>query len=95
MKLFSLDETPYEPVSHDPGLKKKVLTRGTLPHVKHISQIILQPGDSASEHIHTDDIEVFYCIRGNAEFLIKKNIFLSGKEICFLLNPENFTLFLK
>jgi mannose-6-phosphate isomerase-like protein (cupin superfamily) len=71
MKLFSLDETPYEPVSHDPGLKKKVLTRGTLPHVKHVSHLILQPEDRASEHVHADDIEVIYCIRGEAEFLIK------------------------
>lgn len=70
MKLFSLDETPYEPVSHDPGLKKKVLTQRTLPYVKHVSHIILQPGDNASEHSH-DDVEVFYCIRGDAEFSIK------------------------
>jgi hypothetical protein len=33
MKLFSLNETPYEPVSHDPGLKKKVLMRDILPFV--------------------------------------------------------------
>lgn len=70
MKLFSLDESPYESVSHDPKLKKRILTRDTLPHIKHISHIMLQPGDSASEHFHTDTIEVFYCIRGNAEFLV-------------------------
>jgi mannose-6-phosphate isomerase-like protein (cupin superfamily) len=90
MKLFSLDETPYEPVSHDPGLKKKVLTRGTLPHVKHISQIILQPGDSASEHIHTDDIEVFYCIRGNAEFLIKEKYISIRKGNLLFIEPGEF-----
>lgn len=71
MKLFSLNETPYEPVSHDPGLKKKVLARDILPSVKHISHIILQPGDSASEHAHSDYVEVFYCIRGDAVFSIK------------------------
>jgi mannose-6-phosphate isomerase-like protein (cupin superfamily) len=71
MKLFSLEESPYEPVSHDPKLKKRVLTRDIHPHIKHISHIILQPGDNASEHIHTDTFEVFYCIRGNAKFLIK------------------------
>ena len=87
MKLFSLDETPYEPVSHDPGLKKKVLTRGTLPHVKHISHIILQPGDSASDHVHIDNVEVFYCIRGNAEFLIKgQKVFLRKGQL-LLIEP--------
>jgi len=90
MKLFSLDETPYEPVSHDPGLKKKVLTRGTLPHVKHISHIILQPGNSASEHIHTDDIEVFYCIRGNAEFLIKGECISIMKGHLLFIEPGEF-----
>ena len=87
MKLFSLDETPYEPVSHDPGLKKKVLTRDPLPHIRHISHIILHPGESASEHVHTDDVEVFYCIRGNAEFLIKgKKVFLRKGHL-LLIEP--------
>jgi len=87
MKLFSLDETPYEAVSHDPGLKKKVLTRGTLPHVKHISHIILQPGDSASDHVHIDDVEVFYCIHGDAEFLINGESISIGKGHLLFIEP--------
>lgn len=71
MKLFSLNETPYEPVSHDPRLKKKVLAKGLLPCVSQISHIILKPGSSVSEHVHTNYFEVFYCIRGTAVFLIK------------------------
>lgn len=87
MKLFSLDETPYEPVSHDPGQKKKVLTRGTLPHVKHISHIILYPGDNASEHTHADDVEGFYCIRGDAEFLIKGKYISIRKGHLLFIKP--------
>ncbi len=68
MKLFSLQDIPYEPVSHDPRLKKKVLARDPLSFIKHINHIILQPGDSASEHTHSGYVEVFYCIRGDAEF---------------------------
>ena len=71
MKLFSLRETPFEPVSHDPGLKKKVLARGALPWVNQISHIILKQGSRVSEHVHTNYFEVFYCIRGSAVFLIK------------------------
>lgn len=71
MKLFSLHDIALEPVSHDPGLAKKVLARDPLPSIKHISHIILQPGDSASEHSHSDYVEVFYCIRGDAEFSIQ------------------------
>jgi mannose-6-phosphate isomerase-like protein (cupin superfamily) len=71
MKLFSLNEIPYEPVSHDPGLKKKVLAKNTLPFVSQISHFILQPGTSVSVHSHSDYFEVFYCIRGTSVFLIK------------------------
>jgi quercetin dioxygenase-like cupin family protein len=71
MKLFSLDETSSESVSHDPRLKKKVLSRRQLPYIRHISHIILQPGDSVLEHSHADDVEALYCIRGDAEFIIR------------------------
>jgi len=85
MKLFSLNEAPYEPISHDPGLRKRVLTRGTLPYVKHVSHIILQPGDNASEHFHTDDIEVIYCIRGDTEFSIEReNVFIKKGHLLFI-----------
>jgi quercetin dioxygenase-like cupin family protein len=71
MKLFSLHNIQFEPVSHDPMLKKKVLARDPLPSIKHVSHIILKPGDSASEHTHSGYVEVFYCIRGDAEFSIQ------------------------
>ena len=66
MKLFSLDKTPYDPVSHDPQMKKRVLTRDSLPCVRHISHIILKPGNAVSQHAHHEEYEVFYCIRGTA-----------------------------
>lgn len=78
MKIISLNELPYEAVSHDPGLKKKVFTKGTLPCVKHISHIMLQPGNIVSEHLHVEDVEVLYCIKGKALFLINgKNVFIT------------------
>ena len=70
MKLFSLHDTPFEPISHDPQLKKKVLTRNTIPHIKHISHASFPPGSTVSEHSHSDGAEVFYCIRGKAAFFI-------------------------
>jgi len=88
MKLFSLDETLYEPVSHDPGLKKKVLARDILPCVSQISHIILQPGSSVSEHLHNDYFEVFYCIRGNAVFLIKGESVSIKKGHLLIVEPK-------
>ena len=85
MKLFSLHDIPYEPVSHDPGLKKKVLARDLLPSIKQISHIILQPGESAFEHSHSDYVEVFYCIRGDAEFSIQgKGISIRKGHLLFV-----------
>jgi mannose-6-phosphate isomerase-like protein (cupin superfamily) len=71
MKIFSLEETPYEPVSHDTRLKKKVLAKNILPHVSTVSHIILQPGNSVSEHTHHEFFEVFYCIRGAVVLSVK------------------------
>lgn len=90
MQLFSLDRSPLEPVSHDPGLKKRVLIHNTLPHIKHISHIILQQGDMASEHVHIDTYEVFYCIRGNAEFLIKGEYVTIRKGDLLFVEPGEF-----
>jgi len=87
MKFFSLQDIPYEPVSHDPVLKKKVLARDPLPFIKHINHIILQPGDSASEHVHSDYVEVFYCIRGDAEFSIKGKILPVRKGNLLFVEP--------
>jgi quercetin dioxygenase-like cupin family protein len=85
MKLFSLHNIPYEPVSHDPMLKKKVLARDPLPFIKHISHIILKPSDSASEHTHSGYVEVFYCIRGDAEFSIQgKTISIRKGNLLFV-----------
>jgi mannose-6-phosphate isomerase-like protein (cupin superfamily) len=87
MKLFSLDGSLYELVSHDPGLKKKVLARDTPPCVSQISHIILQTGSSVSEHFHNNYFEVFYCIRGKAVFLIKGESVPIKKGCLLIVEP--------
>lgn len=87
MKLFSLDETPYEPISHDPQLRKKVLARDQLPCLKHISHVILLPGSRVSEHSHSDGAEVFYCIQGEAVFLIKGERFSIKRGHLLIIEP--------
>jgi mannose-6-phosphate isomerase-like protein (cupin superfamily) len=85
MKIFSLDETPYEPVSHDPHLKKKVLVKNILPTISTISHIILQPGNIVSEHIHYEFFEVFYCISGATIFSIKgERILIKDGHLLFV-----------
>ncbi len=66
-----MHNTSYEPVSHDLKLGKRVLARNPTPPITQISYIMLYPGDSSSEHSHVDYVEVFYCIKGDAEFSVQ------------------------
>lgn len=88
MKLYSLDDTPYTPVSHDPSLKKRVLVdRGELPAIGGLSHIVLPAGAKASVHAHPEGYEVFYCVGGEAFFRI------GGKDValrqghCLVVEP--------
>jgi len=63
MKVYSLDATPFEPVSHGAGLQKKVLIRGAVPPMKDFSRLLLAPGDAVFTHDH-NATEVLYVVRG-------------------------------
>jgi mannose-6-phosphate isomerase-like protein (cupin superfamily) len=88
MKFSSLDSLPLEPVSHDPKIKKKVLVGlGTLPRIKTISHIELNPGDRASRHRHENAYEVFYGIKGRVDFLVADApVSLTG-GCCLVVEP--------
>ncbi len=87
MKLVSLDNTPFSPVSHDPQLKKRVLMGEGFSCIKHISHIVLRPGDSAVEHVHDDGYEVFYCIRGETVFTVRGgDVTIRGGDL-FIVEP--------
>jgi quercetin dioxygenase-like cupin family protein len=83
-----LDSLPFEPVSHDPSLEKQVMVeRGVLPGVRTFSHIVLPPGAAASEHVHEEGFEVFYCLRGQTVFVINgKRETLKGSE-CLVVEP--------
>jgi mannose-6-phosphate isomerase-like protein (cupin superfamily) len=88
MKHRFLDSLPFESVSHDPALEKQVLVqRGELPGVRTFSHIVLPPGAAASEHVHEDGFEVFYCIRGRTVFVIDgEAVVVKGSE-CLVIEP--------
>jgi mannose-6-phosphate isomerase-like protein (cupin superfamily) len=88
MKLFSLSETPYTPISHDPALKKQVLVpKNVLRSIWHISHIILSAGSRVSVHEHRDSSEVFYCIKGNVKFMINGKEIDLGSGQCLVVEP--------
>ena len=88
MKLTSLEEAPFIPVSHDPKRKKQVLFgKGTLPHVAAISHIELNPGDSAVSHHHEDAYEVFFGMAGKIEFVVNDEDVPLTQGKCLIVEP--------
>ncbi|OGP12597.1 MAG: hypothetical protein A2052_02835 [Deltaproteobacteria bacterium GWA2_54_12] len=86
MKLHTLEKAEEKPVSHDPGLKKKLLVPEGVGCVRHISQIVLKPGSSASAHAH-DATEVFYCVRGEITFHVNGKPVLFAAGSCLIIEP--------
>lgn len=87
MRLYSLDATPYKPVTHDPQLKKRVIVPDGFSCVKHLSHITLEPGSTASSHAHVDAYEVFYCLGGEVVFRVSgKETILTGGT-CLVVEP--------
>jgi quercetin dioxygenase-like cupin family protein len=61
----SLNDLPFESVSHNPEIKKKVMLRfGELPHLTNFSQARFAPGQLAPAHAHQDMCEVFFVEAG-------------------------------
>lgn len=87
MKLYTLEKAQEKPVSHDPGLKKRILVPEGIGAVKHISHITLKPGDTATAHSHTDASEVFYCVRGDIGFNVNGRPVLLKAGSCLVVEP--------
>lgn len=88
MRLYSLEKAQEKPVSHDPGLKKRLLVPEGVGAVRHISHIILKPGNTASAHSHKDGIEVFYCVRGSIRFSVNREPVTLDAGSCLVIEPD-------
>ncbi|MDA8090075.1 MAG: cupin domain-containing protein [Nitrospiraceae bacterium] len=87
MKYFRLEETPESPVTHSPDIKKRVFTKEPVSCVRHLSHVVLGPGDSAFAHSHEDGFEVFYCANGEAVFSINGKDFPLHAGDCMVVEP--------
>lgn len=88
MKLHTLDKAEEKPVSHDPGLKKRVLVPEGVGCIIHISHIVLRPGSTASLHSHQDTSEVFYCVRGSITFQVDAAQVVLSAGSCLIVDPK-------
>jgi mannose-6-phosphate isomerase-like protein (cupin superfamily) len=87
MRLSKLERLPFEPVSHDPELKKKVLVKG-VSCVEKLSHIVLVPGSRVSPHSHKKGYEVMCFVRGEALFKVKGTEVRLKKGDCLVVEPE-------
>lgn len=87
MKLYTLEKAQEKPVSHDPGLKKKLLVPDGVGCVRHISHIVLKQGESVADHSHSGGAEVFYCIRGSLKFSVNGEPALLSEGSCIIVEP--------
>ena len=88
MKHGRLDHLPEQPVSHDPGIKKRVMFKhGEIPYVTQYSQASFQPGQIARTHSHADMYEVFLCLRGTGRIVIDGDTYDLTPNQFFLCEP--------
>ncbi len=73
MQQIQLQTLPYETVSHNTAIQKKVILRtDSLPHLTHFAQAYFEPGQVAESHIHADMNEVFFVLSGCGEIWIEQ-----------------------
>lgn len=84
VKVVHIKELTFVGVSHNPKIKKKVLLgKDMIPKITHVSQAVLNPGQTIETHGHPTMYEVFFIqsgkalfIIGNEEFEVKEGDFL-------------------
>lgn len=88
MILTYIEEAPLVSVSHDPQLKKRVLVgKGAIPHIKAISYIEMNPGDTAVSHKHDDAHEVFFGLGGRIDFVVEGRDVPIAEGACLVVEP--------
>ncbi len=88
MRRGSLKTSKTVAIRHNPALLKKVLIEEPVSCMKHLSQAIFKPGDTAFEHAHDDAFEVFYCIKGEIVFRVEGEEVLLEKGSCLVVEPK-------
>ncbi len=91
MQQIQLDQLPYETVSHNSAIQKKVLLRaGTLPHLTNFAQAYFEPGQVADSHAHPDMNEVFFVLSGCGEILVEKTCYQLIPGACIVVEAGEF-----
>jgi len=87
MRRSDLKTSKVLPIRHNPALVKRVLLDEPVSCVRHLSQAVFRPGDTAFTHSHDDAFEVFYCVKGECVFRVKWEEVLLKKGSCLVVEP--------
>ena len=88
MKIVRSQEVAEVGVSHNGEIRKKVLLeKGTIPQLMNFSSAIFKPGQSVETHSHPTMYEVFYILKGRAEFVVEQDKVILGVGDCITIAP--------
>lgn len=91
MQQIQLHQLPYEAVSHNSAIQKKVLLRAeALPHLTNFAQAYFEPGQIADCHAHSDMNEVFFVQSGHGEILIDQTCYQLIPGTCIVVEAGEF-----
>lgn len=88
MKITSLQTIPEVETSHNKEIKKKVMiSKGAMPLVTQVAQVVFRPGQIAEKHTHDDMFETFYIEQGEGIVAIDDTNVALEKGMCVTVEP--------
>lgn len=88
MRIVSLQTIPEVETSHNKEIKKKVMiSKGAMPLVTQVAQVVFRPGQIAEKHTHDDMFETFYIEQGEGIVAIDDTNVALEKGMCITVEP--------
>jgi len=83
-----VEDIPWEGVSHNPEIRKKVLiAKGLIPHINAFSQSRISPGQRVTPHTHKDMAEIFLIQHGRGIMKIDSRELPLTPGTCIAVQP--------
>lgn len=92
MTLHQITDLPWEAVSHNPEIKKRVVLRnGDVDNLTHFAQAHFTPGQFAPSHSHPDMTEIFFVTSGTATAIVDgtKHVLTEGSCLVVQVGEEH------